>query len=66
MSVDLENSKLLINKSKPEIKELLGSPDKDAADLWVYEIDKGEPLNYQLNVFFDKENDKVILSYVAN
>lgn len=69
MALDLQNSRLLINKSKPEVEEMLGKPNDDQVSLWLYDVDMGglSKIQFdQLNVFFDKESDKVSLSYVAN
>lgn len=39
MRNDLVESKLLLNKGKLDVKELLGEPDKsDSAEIWTYDL----------------------------
>lgn len=42
MVKDLEKSKILISKTKNDTKEVLGKPDFEGENLWIYEVNMGE------------------------
>lgn len=66
MASDLGKSEVLNDKTKNDIREILGEPDFFGETVWIYEINIGEILNHQFNVFFDKQSGKSTLKYIAN
>jgi hypothetical protein len=64
MLKDLKNSKILEGKTKSEVEELLGRPNSNIPNNWVYKIDLGHKFGshawtYNLNVEFHTEAETV-------
>lgn len=54
MSYDLQNSKVLIGKTKAEVDELLGKDDYPSLNSRVYEINTNVPTDIYFSVHFDE------------
>lgn len=66
MAPDLEKSKLLIDKSRKEVIELLGQIDVKNEEQWIYLIDIGDIYDFYFKINFDEKTGKVRSSYIGD
>lgn len=59
MVYDLQNSKILIGKSKTEVDDLLGRDDYPSENRKTFVIDTNIPTDIYFSIHFDKTTQKV-------
>lgn len=63
---DLQNSKVLIGKSKSETSELLGKDDYSSPNRLTYEIDTNILTDIYFSVHFDEKTEKVVSTDIGD
>lgn len=66
MVYNLQNSKILIGKSKSEASELLGKDDDSSPNRLTYEIDTNILVDIYFSVHFDEKTEKVVSTDIGD